>query len=45
MFDRIEAGTYCIAAGITGGNLKIKNVIPEIIKTEIKVNIKTMEKP
>ncbi len=41
MFDRIEAGTYCIAAGITGGNLKIKNVIPEIIKTEINVLKKT----
>ena len=37
MFDRIEAGTYLIAAAITEGNLKIKNVIPEIIKTEINV--------
>ena len=26
MFDRIEAGTYLIAAAITEGNLKIKNV-------------------
>ena len=26
MFDRIEAGTYLIAAAITGGNLKIKNI-------------------
>ncbi|MDB3888414.1 UDP-N-acetylglucosamine 1-carboxyvinyltransferase [Candidatus Pelagibacter sp.] len=37
MFDRIEAGTYLVAAALTEGNLKIKNVIPEIIKTEIKV--------
>jgi len=37
MFDRIEAGTYLIAAAVTEGNLKIKNVIPNIIKTEIKI--------
>ena len=37
MFDRIEAGTYLIAAAITEGNLKIKNIIPEIIMTEINV--------
>ncbi len=36
MFDRIEAGTYMIAAAVTEGNLKIKNVIPNIIQTEIK---------
>ena len=35
MFDRIEAGTYLIAAAVTEGNLKIKNVIPNIILTEI----------
>ncbi len=35
MFDRIEAGTYLIAAAVTEGNLKIKNVIPKIIQTEI----------
>jgi UDP-N-acetylglucosamine 1-carboxyvinyltransferase len=35
MFDRIEAGTYLIAAAITEGNLRIKNVIPKIIQTEI----------
>ena len=28
MFDRIEAGTYLIAAAVTEGNLKIKNIIP-----------------
>ena len=35
MFDRIEAGTYLIAAAITEGSLKIKNIIPDIIQTEI----------
>ena len=35
MFDRIEAGTYLIAAAVTEGNLTIKKIIPEIIKTEI----------
>jgi len=51
MFDRIEAGTYLIAAAVTGGNLKIKNIIPDIIKTEIailkkigaKINLKRNE--
>ena len=37
MFDRIEAGTYLVAAAITAGNLKITNIIPEIIKTEIGI--------
>ncbi len=37
MFDRIELGTYLIAAAATEGNLKIKNVIPNVIKTEIDV--------
>ena len=35
MFDRIEAGTYLIAAAVTEGSLKIKNIVPNIIKTEI----------
>tara|TARA_B110000116_G_scaffold261244_1_gene265205 strand:- start:907 stop:1890 length:984 start_codon:yes stop_codon:yes gene_type:complete len=35
MFDRIEAGTYLIAAAVTEGNLKIKSIIPNIIQTEI----------
>ena len=35
MFDRIEAGTYLVAAAVTEGNLTIKNVIPSIIQTEI----------
>ena len=37
MFDRIEAGTYLIAAAITEGNLKIQNIIPEVIKSELKL--------
>ena len=48
MFDRIEAGTYLVAAAVTEGNLIIKNVIPSIIQNEIdtlkkigaKINIK-----
>ena len=37
MFDRIELGTYLVAAAITGGNLKIKKVIPNVIQTEINI--------
>ena len=37
MFDRIEAGTYLIAAAITDGDLKIKNVVPDVIQTEIDI--------
>jgi len=37
MFDRIEAGTYLVAAAATEGNLRKKKVIPEIIKTEINI--------
>ena len=51
MFDRIEAGTYLIAAAATEGNLKIKNIVPKIIQTEInilkkigaKINVKNDE--
>ena len=35
MSDRIETGTFCVAACLTGGNLKIKNFDPKII-AEIK---------
>jgi UDP-N-acetylglucosamine 1-carboxyvinyltransferase len=35
MFDRIEAGTYLIAGALTAGNLKIQNIIPNVIQTEI----------
>ncbi len=37
IFDRIETCTYIIAAALTKGNLKIKNIIPKIISTEIKL--------
>jgi len=37
MSDRIEAGTYLIAAAVTEGNLKILGINPNIIKTEIDV--------
>tara|TARA_A100001035_G_scaffold123351_1_gene96962 strand:- start:2548 stop:3798 length:1251 start_codon:yes stop_codon:yes gene_type:complete len=37
MFDRIEAGTYLIAAAITQGNLILQNIIPKVIKTEIEI--------
>tara|TARA_Y100000590_G_C15681336_1_gene999922 strand:+ start:141 stop:1400 length:1260 start_codon:yes stop_codon:yes gene_type:complete len=35
VFDRIEAGTYIIAAALTKGKLKIKNINPKLISTEI----------
>ena len=48
MFDRIEAGTYLIAAAVTEGNLKIKRIIPKIIQTEInilkKIGVKVITK-
>ncbi len=37
IFDRIETGTYIIAAALTKGNLKIKKINPKIISTEIKL--------
>ncbi len=37
MFDRIEAGTYLVAAALTEGNLKIVNITPEIMQTEINI--------
>ena len=37
MFDRIEAGTYLVAAAVTEGNLKIKNIETKIIKTELDI--------
>ena len=44
MFDRIEAGTYLIAAALTEGKIKIKNVDPKIIQTEIKTLKKLEQK-
>ena len=37
MPDRIEAGTYLIAAAVTEGNLKISGINPKIISTEIDI--------
>ena len=37
MPDRIEAGTYLIAAALTEGYLKIVGIDPKIIKTEINI--------
>ncbi len=37
MPDRIEAGTYLIAAAVTEGNLKILGINPNIIRTEIDI--------
>ena len=35
--DRIEAGTYIIAAALTNGRIKITNIDPKIISTEINL--------
>ena len=37
IFDRIETGTYMIAAALTKGKLKIKNIDPKILSTEISI--------
>ncbi len=37
MPDRIEAGTYIIAAAVTNGKLNINGIDPNIIKTEIDI--------
>jgi len=34
--DRIEAGTYLIAAAMTGGTVKVKGVSPEIMESILK---------
>jgi len=36
IFDRIEAGTYVIAAALTKGRLKIKNIDPKIMLAEMR---------
>ena len=41
MGDRIETGTYCVAATLTKGNLLIKGFDPKIIKTELELLKKT----
>ncbi len=37
MSDRIEAGTFCVASTLTKGNLEIKNVNSQIIRTELNL--------
>ena len=37
IFDRIETGTYIIAAALTKGKLKIKNINPKLMSTEISL--------
>ena len=48
IFDRIEAGTYIIAAAITSGEIKITNIDPKIMSTEIsllnKMKVKIVKK-
>ena len=41
MGDRIETGTFCVAAALTKGNLLIKGFDPKIIKTELDLLKKT----
>jgi len=48
IFDRIEAGTYIIAAALTNGRAKITDIDPKIISTEInllnKMKVKIIKK-
>ena len=48
IFDRIEAGTYIIAAALTNGRIKITNVDPKIMSAEIsllnKMRVKIIKK-
>ena len=48
IFDRIEAGTYIIAAALTNGKIKITNIDPRIISKEIdllsKMKVKIISK-
>ena len=37
MFDRIEAGTFCVAATLSKGSLEIKNLNPKIIRSELNL--------
>ena len=37
MADRIEAGTFCVAATLARGNLQINNLNPKIIRTELNL--------
>ena len=37
MADRIETGTFCVAATIARGNLEIQNLNPKVIETELNI--------
>ena len=37
MSDRIEAGTFCVAATLAKGSLEIKTINPKIIRTELEL--------
>ncbi len=37
MGDRIETGTFCVAACLSSGDLKIKNFNPKLINTELNL--------
>ena len=37
MADRIEGGTFCVAAALTKGNLEIQNLNSNIIKSELNL--------
>tara|TARA_Y100000590_G_scaffold452284_1_gene595189 strand:+ start:6429 stop:7691 length:1263 start_codon:yes stop_codon:yes gene_type:complete len=41
MGDRIETGTFCVAAALTKGDLLIKNFNPKLINTELELLKKT----
>ena len=41
MGDRIETGTFCVAATLAKGDLLIKNFNPKIIQTELELLKKT----
>jgi len=41
MGDRIETGTFCVAATLAKGNLLIKNFNPKLIQTELNLLKKT----
>ena len=41
MADRIEAGTFCVAATLSKGTLEINNLDPKIISTELNLLKKT----
>ena len=49
MADRIETGTFCVAAALSKGDLEIQNLNPKIISTELSLlkkigaKIKTLE--